>query len=209
LLARWEEDVASLSPDWISVMIGINDIWRQMDSPCQTESHVQPEEYAANIEELLRRCAAGNIRAALISPFFVEPRRDDEMRKMCDRYAGICRELAQKHGALFVDAQAAFDRWLEHNNSMRMTWDRGHPNLTGHLLIAKPFCRRWAYNAYIQAKCNLPERSPAARQRQVGRDGIRRRNERNNPARRFHVLVGRAIAPQQPRGHPGAHPPPA
>lgn len=139
LLARWHEDVENLSPDWLSIMIGVNDIWRQMDEPCRTEIHVLPEEYAANVEEMLRRCAAGSIRVVLLSPFFVEGRRDDAMRAMCDRYAEICRDLAKKHGAIFANTQAAFDRWLEHNSSMRMAWDRVHPNIVGHLLIAQTF----------------------------------------------------------------------
>jgi lysophospholipase L1-like esterase len=31
LEARWQSDVLDLEPDWLSVMIGINDVWRQFD----------------------------------------------------------------------------------------------------------------------------------------------------------------------------------
>src|SRR4051812_26396774 len=31
LKQRWETDVLDLKPDWISIMIGINDVWRQFD----------------------------------------------------------------------------------------------------------------------------------------------------------------------------------
>jgi len=40
LEARWQTDVVDLKPDWLSVMIGINDVWRQFDCPLQTEIHV-------------------------------------------------------------------------------------------------------------------------------------------------------------------------
>ena len=40
LKARWQADVLDLAPDWVSVMIGANDVWRQFDSPRQTEKHV-------------------------------------------------------------------------------------------------------------------------------------------------------------------------
>src|SRR5215211_5094424 len=33
LKGRWETDVLALKPDWVSLMIGINDVWRQFDSP--------------------------------------------------------------------------------------------------------------------------------------------------------------------------------
>ena len=33
LKARWQTDVLDLKPDWLSIMIGANDVWRQYDSP--------------------------------------------------------------------------------------------------------------------------------------------------------------------------------
>lgn len=43
LLARWERDVIALNPQWISICIGINDVWRQLDSPTMLDCHVLPE----------------------------------------------------------------------------------------------------------------------------------------------------------------------
>ena len=40
LQARWQTDVLDLQPDWLSIMIGINDVWRQFDSPLQRERQV-------------------------------------------------------------------------------------------------------------------------------------------------------------------------
>ena len=31
LAARWETDVLALRPDWLTVMIGVNDVWRAFD----------------------------------------------------------------------------------------------------------------------------------------------------------------------------------
>jgi len=28
--ARWQKDVLDVTPDWVSLMIGINDVWRQL-----------------------------------------------------------------------------------------------------------------------------------------------------------------------------------
>ena len=55
LLNRWEETVLDKHPTWISIMIGINDIWRQIDSPAQPGSHVLPDEYG----DLHRRTGSG------------------------------------------------------------------------------------------------------------------------------------------------------
>ena len=45
LQARWQTDVLDLKPDWLSIMIGANDVWRQFDSPRQTEKHILIDEY--------------------------------------------------------------------------------------------------------------------------------------------------------------------
>ena len=30
---RWQSDVLDLEPDWVNILIGINDVWRQFDTP--------------------------------------------------------------------------------------------------------------------------------------------------------------------------------
>src|SRR5438046_2824066 len=32
LRRRWQSDVVDLKPNWVSIMIGINDVWRQFDA---------------------------------------------------------------------------------------------------------------------------------------------------------------------------------
>src|SRR5699024_498661 len=53
--ARWQSDVLDLKPDWVSVLIGINDVWRQFDTPTIVEDHVPPEEFRATYEKLVER----------------------------------------------------------------------------------------------------------------------------------------------------------
>ena len=51
LLARFDRDVVELNPDWISICIGINDVWRQFDSPAIVDSHVLP----MNMKRMLKK----------------------------------------------------------------------------------------------------------------------------------------------------------
>lgn len=59
LAARWQADVIEHKPDWLSVMIGINDVWRQFDTPLQTELHVGLEEYSNTLRSLLASVRPG------------------------------------------------------------------------------------------------------------------------------------------------------
>jgi len=73
LEARWQSDVLDKRPDWLSVMIGANDVWRQFDSPRQTEDHVLPDEYERTLDSLiaLTRPLVKNI--VLLTPFYIRP----------------------------------------------------------------------------------------------------------------------------------------
>ena len=53
LQARWQTDVLDLKPDWVSVLIGINDVWRQFDQPHMPETHVLPPEYERTLDALI------------------------------------------------------------------------------------------------------------------------------------------------------------
>ena len=139
LKERWETDVMNLSPDWVSVMIGINDVWRQFDRPHIPERHVYPDEYEATLDELVRRTLPHVKGMLLLTPFYIEPSRSDPMRAMMDRYGTIVRRTAERHGTMFADTQAAFDRLLERLYPAVLAPDRVHPNLTGHYVLARAF----------------------------------------------------------------------
>jgi lysophospholipase L1-like esterase len=139
LKARWRTDAFDLKPDWLSIMIGINDVWRQFDSPRQPAGHVYPEEYEATLEELVRETRSTVKGLVLMTPFYIEPNRDDAMRAQMDRYGAVVRDLARKYDALFADTQAAFDAALQYYYPASLAWDRVHPNATGHMILARAF----------------------------------------------------------------------
>lgn len=143
--ARWQTDVLNLKPDWLSVMIGINDVWRQFDAPLQTEGHVALDEYTTTLDRLLQKSRPPLKGLVLMTPYFIEPSRTDPMRAMMDKYGHAVRQLARKHKALFVDTQAAFDVFLQTVHPMSLAWDRVHPNLTGHALLARAFLKAVEY----------------------------------------------------------------
>lgn len=138
LANRWQTDVIDLKPDWLSIMIGANDVWRQFDRPAQPERHVLPDEYEATYDQLVARTRpllAGGV--ILITPFFLEPRRDDPMRARMDEYGAIVKRLAQRHGAVLVDSQAAFDDVMKRLPSQAINGDRVHLNHIGAAVLAR------------------------------------------------------------------------
>ncbi|WP_026962647.1 SGNH/GDSL hydrolase family protein [Alicyclobacillus herbarius] len=139
LAARWQTDVINQKPDWLSVMIGINDVWRQFDHPLQPEWHVLPEEYEQTLRSLLEQVRGSLSGLVLMTPFYLEPNRDDPMRRRMDEYGRIVRRVADDFAAVFVDTQAAFDQLWAHTYPASIALDRVHPDLAGHTLLARAF----------------------------------------------------------------------
>ncbi len=136
LKARWQTDTLDLHPDWVSIMIGINDIWRQFDSQQIPEAGVGPEEYRANLQKILDMTKPVVKGIVLRTPVFWELNTMDAMAARAREYGAICRELAETNGVLFADAQAYADRVLKHCHPAYITWDRVHPNIPGHNVLA-------------------------------------------------------------------------
>lgn len=141
LKARWRKDVLDQQPDWLVIFIGINDVWRQFDTPLRTEQHVLIDEYRHELEVLIKQTAPHLQGVILMTPYFLEPNRDDPMREAMDTYGDAVRELAAQHNTVLVDTQLAMDALLEQMHPMSLAWDRVHPNQTGHMALALAFIR--------------------------------------------------------------------
>lgn len=137
LRKRFEEDVLAYQPQWVSIMIGINDIWRQYDRPLQPETHVCPQEYKENIQWMIEQSLGQAKGVFLISPVYMEQNHQDEMRATTDAYQEILKELVQPGKVFYVDAQKAVDNYLAHYPAIAVTWDRVHPNHVVSHIMAK------------------------------------------------------------------------
>ena len=138
LQTRWDEDVIALNPNWLSILIGINDVWRHFDNALNP-NQVAIDRYEEVYRGLLDRTRPGLDGLVLMTPYFIEPRPEDAMRIQMDAYGAVVRRLAADFDAVFVDLQAAFDRVLAHRPSQSLAGDRVHPNKTGHMIIAEAF----------------------------------------------------------------------
>lgn len=137
LRSRYEQDVLALAPNWVSIMIGINDIWRQFDRPLLKNEHVYLDEYVDNMEWMVQRTLPVAAGICLISPCYMEQLHADEMRAATDRYQAELKRIAEQYHVIYVDAQAEMDRYFQHYPAISMSWDRVHPSHTGHMLIAR------------------------------------------------------------------------
>lgn len=142
LQARWQEDVLDRKPDWLSIMIGTNDVWRQYDTPFISEWHVYADKYEATLRALVERTKPHVSNLVLMTPFYLESNEQDAMRRTMDEYGAIVKKIATESGTLFVDTQAAFNVVLKDLYSATLAWDRVHPTQAGHAVLARSFLNK-------------------------------------------------------------------
>ena len=141
LKKRWQRDVLGLSPDWLSIMIGINDVWQQINDSLPPENWVLIDEYEQTLDELVGAVAPSLMGLVLMTPYVLELDQSDEMRSKMDAYGQIVRKIAEKYDALFVDTQAAFDEVLQKKDATELSNDRVHMNAVGHKVLAEGFLK--------------------------------------------------------------------
>lgn len=146
LLERFDRDVVSLNPDWVSICIGINDVWRQFDCPAMPDTHVLPDEYKANMEKMILSVKDKVKGIFILTPYYMEPNREDKMRARMDEYVAICKELADKYNCIFVDFQKMYEDFCKIRHSSCIAWDRVHPNQMGATLMAKEFFKKCEFD---------------------------------------------------------------
>ena len=142
LLARFDRDVVDLNPDWVSICIGINDVWRQFDSPAIPDCHVMPDEYAKNLETMILKVKDKVKGVFVLTTYIMEPNSEDMMRSRMNEYVQICSDLAQKYGCIFVDFQKMYEDYCRFRHSSYIAWDRIHPNQIGATLMAREFLKK-------------------------------------------------------------------
>jgi lysophospholipase L1-like esterase len=145
LKARWETDVLDLSPDWLTIMIGINDAWRHLMQPLPGGGGVSLPDYERTLRQLIERVRPRLKGLILMSPYFLERDRSHPMRALMDQYGAVVRTLAGQHDAMLVDTQAAFDHALQWLDPTQLALDGVHVNMTGHMILARAFLRCIGY----------------------------------------------------------------
>ena len=141
LKKRWRDDVLDHRPDWLSIMIGINDVWRQFALPGEGINAVYLDEYETTMRELIDSVKNDVKGLILMTPFYIEANRSDAMRVRMDEYSSVVKALATEYNAILVDTQAVMDELLSHYYSGEVASDRVHPKRAGHMAIAIAFLK--------------------------------------------------------------------
>jgi lysophospholipase L1-like esterase len=135
LQGRWQADCIDLQPDVMSILIGINDVWRRYDHNDPTSC----EAYEAGYRDLLEQVRAElDTAVMLIEPFVLPTPADRETwHEDLDPKREAVARLAKEFDATFIPMQSLFDNVMQHREASFWAGDGVHPSQAGHALIAQ------------------------------------------------------------------------
>lgn len=136
---RWQADCLDLKPDWLCIMVGINDTWRRYDRQDPTST----EDFARSYENLLHQVREQTAaKIILCSPFLV-PTPEDRLtwREDLDPKIAVVSELAAKFDALYVPLDEIFAQALKSRPAPYWAEDGVHPTRAGQALIAQSWLK--------------------------------------------------------------------
>ncbi|MBM7603968.1 lysophospholipase L1-like esterase [Metabacillus crassostreae] len=135
LEARWEHDVIHINPDIVSISIGINDVWRQLDS--EDQDQVYPEEFEKIYFKLLKSLKEKTkAKIVLMEPTIIEEKLEAEGNQKLKAYIDIIHKLADQFEATLVPTHQSFLTCLKAKNNYKLTTDGVHMNSAGNMLMA-------------------------------------------------------------------------
>lgn len=149
LYARIKKDVWNYSPDVLSILVGVNDIWHELGSKNGVDIERYEAVYRMLIKDTLKKLPS--VKIMLLEPYFLEgPATKDcvvEFEKVYD-YAKVVKKLAEEFGLTFVPLQNALTNAGKKYGNDSVLYDGVHPSTYGSRIIADEWFK--VFNAKIK-----------------------------------------------------------
>lgn len=143
LANRWKEDCLALKPDIISILIGINDVWDNMDTKEWSiqESVDKFEFYYRILLETAKEQTKAQI--VLIEPFVLKsPEEQGAWEIELEPRKKIIRKLAKEYDADYIELDNKLKEFGKNWGNDYVSEDGVHPKLVGHAIISKTWLKR-------------------------------------------------------------------
>lgn len=144
LLERYQKDIYEVHPDYLSIMIGINDTWRKYDSNDSTSK----EQFEANMTELLEKIKKDlpDTKLMLIEPFLLptDPQKEIYWEDLAPKIE-VVRRLARKYADVYLPMNGILNSLVvEKVPTKELSEDGVHLADLGCAIMAKEYLKAWA-----------------------------------------------------------------
>ena len=137
LYARIKKDVWNLEPDYLGILIGINDIWHEIDIANGVDIERYEKVYRMLVEDTIKNVPG--IKIALMEPFVLSGSATNNAKEKFDEikdYAKVVKKIAKDYNLSFIPLQNKFDDYSNKYTPEAYLVDGVHPTIAGATLIA-------------------------------------------------------------------------
>ncbi len=151
LLARVKADMINLAPDYMSILIGVNDVWHELPG----KNGVDPVRYELYYDLLIGQLkeALPELKIMILEPFVLRGSATTEPEEKWEPFqtgvlknAEIARKIAKKHDLVFVPLQEKFDQAQQLAPADYWLADGVHPTAMGHEIIKREWMKAFEKN---------------------------------------------------------------
>ena len=155
LYARIKADILNVRPDYMSILIGVNDVWHEVDWANGVSTDKYEKIYSMLIEEI--KAELPDIKIMILEPFCLRASATENTEAIPDKWNIFSRDVhekakrakavAEKYGLCFVPLQEKFDKAAANTDNSYWLVDGVHPSSMGHELIAREWLK--AFNTLL------------------------------------------------------------
>lgn len=140
ILARCKQDILDVKPDVISILIGINDVWRRYDSGDPTSVEAFEKTYRELLETVKKELP--NTKIMIIEPFVLHslPDRAQWHEDMDPKLQAI-RRLAAEFADYFLPMDGLMIQAAGKYGCKALAEDGVHPTALGHGVVAYEYMK--------------------------------------------------------------------
>ncbi len=149
IYARIKRDIINLKPDYMSLLVGVNDVWHEFSRNDGVDADKFEKIYCMLIEEI--KAALPDIKIMILAPFCLRASATDNTEECPNKWEGFrtgveerarrAKAVAEKFDLPFVTLQDKFDAAAETAENTYWLYDGVHPTAMGHQIIKKEWLK--------------------------------------------------------------------
>ncbi len=153
MYARIKQDIINLAPDYISFLIGVNDVWHELDFGGSNGVDAEKYEkiYCMLIEEVKE--ALPDVKIMIMEPFCLRASANENTEDQPNKWnifstevkkrAEKARKVAEKYNLTFIPLQDKFDEATKMAENTYWLADGVHPTAMGHEIIKREWLKKY------------------------------------------------------------------
>ncbi len=119
LVARFEKDVVALKPAYVTICVGINDVWHRLGQPHDEKVLAA---YKANVAKMVDLAQKAGIKVILLTPTVCMEDPNSEGNQRLAKYVEAEKQIAAEKKCQIVDLNGIFLNALKQKPAGQVTW---------------------------------------------------------------------------------------